>query len=563
MADQSDPNGRERLFVALDQLEDGITMHDSDLRLMYSNHAALELLDLPEELMQPGTAVEEVFRFNAERGEYGPGDPEEEVSKRISQLKRRKARCFERIRPDGTVVEIRGAPLEDGGFISIYKDVTQRKQAAEELRNANASLEENVAARTAELARQSALFEATLEHISQGISVFDQNLELALCNKTFIDLLDFPEEFGEVGTHIAQFFSYNAARGEYGEGDPEQLVQDRLDMAKKNEPHQFSRVLSDGTVIEISGNPMPSITGGFVTTYTDVTEKVHAQEEADKARQQAEVALARLKKTQDSLIQAEKMGALGQLVAGIAHEINTPVGVGLTSISHLEQKVLAMEKDLEAGKIRKSELTNFLQLARDGAALTRVNLQRAADLISSFKKIAVDQTQEKQRVFQLKRYTQSVFHSLLPQLRESPVKVELICDEAIEMNSYPGAYAQVISNLMINSLEHGFKAGEEGHIWISIEQVDSRVFIHLEDDGCGIPEENVPKIFDPFFRDSMGSQGTGLGLSVVYNIVQGKLCGEISCASPPGKGAIFKVDLPVILPSIMEHPCGVAPIPDL
>ena len=561
MAKRRGESGQDRLFAALDKLDDGITMHDSEFCLVYTNLSAITLLDLPVSLMRPGTPLAEVFRFNAERGDYGPGDTEQQVAERVALLKLREAHCFERTRPDGTVLEIKGAPLEDGGFISIYKDITERKQFAEKLGGLNASLEAKVRERTRELAHQSALLEATVENISQGISVFDRDLKLALCNDHFLNLLNLPEEFGEIGTDLDRFFRFNAERGEYGEGAVEDLVQERLDKARHPEPHAFRRILNDGTVIEVEGNPMPKITGGFVTTYADVTETVRAQESALAAKEEAEAALRELKETQETLIQAEKIAALGHLVAGIAHEINTPVGVGLTVISHLGEKQQAVKASLEEGQIRKSELVSFLASVEEAVNLTQANLQRSADLISSFKKIAVDQTSEERRRFNLSEYTRSVFHSLLPQFKESGIRIELVCAEEIEMDSFPGAYAQVLSNLMINALEHAFSPGQAGLIHISIEERDGMIRLRHQDDGCGIPEESLTRIFDPFFRKSMGGTGTGLGLSVVYNIVQGKLCGEISCLSREGEGATFLVEMPASVPDRNLHPCGVAPVP--
>ncbi|RED48507.1 PAS-domain containing protein [Aestuariispira insulae] len=562
MAGQQGNRDQGRLFSALDKLDDGITMHDSEFRLVYTNLSAITLLDLPVSLMRPGTPLEDVFRFNAERGDYGPGDVDAMVSERVALLKLRQAHCFERRRPDGTVLEIKGAPLEDGGFISIYKDVTERRQFAEKLREANASLEEKVKERTRELAYQSALLEATVEHISQGISVFDKDLRLALCNDRFMKLLNLPDGFSEVGTELSRFFTFNAERGEYGDGDINELVEERLEKARDPQPHSFRRVLNDGTVIEIEGNPMPVITGGFVTTYADVTETVRAQEEALAAKEDAEKALTELRETQETLIQAEKIAALGHLVAGIAHEINTPVGVGLTVVTHMTDRLDGLKGSLESGQIKKSDLTAFCEKADEAFELIRGNLERAADLISSFKKIAVDQTSEERREFNVAEYTRNVFHSLLPQFKESNIKIELVCDEAIEMDSFPGAFAQVVSNLMINSLEHAYKPGESGTIRLLIEEKDGMVRVEHCDDGCGIAEENVARVFDPFFRKSMGGAGTGLGLSVVYNIVQAKLCGDITCQSREGEGAVFIVELPKIVPDRGNHPCGVAPAPD-
>lgn len=543
------------LAQALDLLDAGISILDAEFNLVYCNAKVQELLDLPARMVAPGAPLKAIFQYNAERGEYGPGDPDEIVASRMAALHHHQEHKFERTRIDGTVVEVNGKPLAGGGFITVYSDITDLKKAQDNLRDAKESLEERVAERTQELhkseqelAHQKALLEATVENIAQGISVFDKDMKLALYNDQFLKMLDFPPRFGKLGTSLRDFFTYNAERGEYGDGDIDKLVEERMELARHPKPHSFTRRLGDGTVIEVRGNPMPKISGGFVTTYADVTAMVRAQEEALAAKEEAEQTLERLKETQKSLVQAEKMAALGQLVAGVAHEINTPLGVSLTAMTHFEGKLSALSKAFEAGQLRRSQMEDFMNAAKEASQLVTSNLQRSAELVDGFKKIAVDQTTEKRRVFNVRDYTRDVIFSLQSRIRDEGVAVDLTCPDDLELDSYPGAYSQVISNIVLNAIEHAFQDGQEKHVTVDARADAEMLTVDICDNGCGIPETDLPKIFDPFFTTGRGRGRSGLGLNRVYNIIQAQLHGDIACSSAPSEGTRFSVTIPITAP---------------
>jgi len=268
-------------------------------------------------------------------------------------------------------------------------------------------------------------------------------------------------------------------------------------------------------------------------------------QELVRRREEAETALARLREAQESLIQAEKLASLGALVAGVAHEINTPVGIALATASHLADATGDLRHLFEGGQIKKSDFRDYIDTASESCSLVLSNCERAAQLINGFKQVAVDQTSAERRRFKLKAYIQEVLLSLKPKLRQQHIEVAIDCPDALEMDSYPGALSQVLTNLVMNSAIHGFEGRPDGHVIISCEKLDGD-FIELKytDDGNGIPADIRNKIFDPFFTTKRGSGGNGLGLHIVFNIVTGSLKGQIAVESEPGRGTGFTLLLP-------------------
>ena len=283
-------------------------------------------------------------------------------------------------------------------------------------------------------------------------------------------------------------------------------------------------------------------------TIRDVTEREKSRLELEQARHDAEEALARQKVMQDELVQAEKMVALGSLVAGVAHEINTPVGVTLSSATHLEAETRKAESLYQAGDLTEDDLLDFFVTARQASQMMTINSQRAADLIQSFKQVAVDQTGGERRSFDLAVYLDEILLSLRPTLKKTQVAVMVECPEAITVDGMPGALSQVMTNLIMNSLNHAFDATQSGHIVIAAKQAGDWVEISYRDDGKGIPPALHGKVFEPFFTTKRGAGGSGLGLHLVYNIVNQTLKGSIQLASTPGQGVQFTIRFPRVLP---------------
>ena len=273
-----------------------------------------------------------------------------------------------------------------------------------------------------------------------------------------------------------------------------------------------------------------------------------AEDAARRSAQETARALQDLRQTQESLLQSERLASLGGLVAGVAHEINTPVGIALTSASVLKQATDELQEAVASTGLKKSEIMRYLDTAAESTRLIMNNAYRAAHLIHSFKQIAVDQTSEARRPFALNDYIKEIVSSLQPKLKKTPIRLEIDCPATIVLDSYPGAFAQVITNLTLNCVEHAFEPEGGGAIRIRARLDGDIVELHVSDDGKGIVPEVLDRIFDPFFTTRRGQGGTGLGLNIVYNLVVKQFCGTISVASTPGEGSHFTLRIPRVTP---------------
>ena len=266
--------------------------------------------------------------------------------------------------------------------------------------------------------------------------------------------------------------------------------------------------------------------------------------ERQRAEKDLTEALEYQKNMQEYLIQSEKMQALGGLVAGVAHEINTPVGVGVTAASHLKQITEQFLELCSNGAPRRKDMTDYLEDMSEAADILLKNLERASQLIKSFKQVSVDQASETRRKFNVRQYLAEILLSMNPRLKKTRIEVMVDCGEELEIDGYPGAFSQIITNLVMNSLIHAFDPEAPGTISIVVTAPEQNVQIVFADNGRGIAGEHLPKIFDPFFTTKRGCGGTGLGLSVIYNIVVQKFGGTIVCDSHPGLGTVFTIQFP-------------------
>jgi PAS domain S-box-containing protein len=302
-------------------------------------------------------------------------------------------------------------------------------------------------------------------------------------------------------------------------------------------------------------HPLRSPSGevvGVNVAAEEITERKRAEaallageREIRAARDAAEAALRNLRETQNSLIEAEKLAALGRLVAGIAHEINNPVGTSLTVASTLERKAAMIAKEMEQGTLRRSSLNEFIGISREASSQLVANLDHAAALIQSFKQVATDRNYSNQRVFDLRDLTEQAAMSLRPGLGKKNLIFNVECETDLIMNSYPGPYGQVLTNLFHNSVAHAFPAGGGGAIDIKVQAFgDDHVEIIFSDDGCGMSPEVRRKAFDPFFTTRRDQGHTGLGLHIVHTIVANCLEGRLTLDSAPGKGTKIQLILP-------------------
>ncbi|HTD28935.1 MAG TPA: ATP-binding protein [Xanthomonadaceae bacterium] len=262
-----------------------------------------------------------------------------------------------------------------------------------------------------------------------------------------------------------------------------------------------------------------------------------------------------LRRTQTQLVQQEKLASLGQLVAGVAHEVNTPVGVALAASTQITLEVERLSDMVASGQLRRAALTDVTTALNDLAELIARNCTRAGTLIQSFKAVAADQSSEERRRFDMRAYVEDVVRSLGPTLHRAHIKLtiegtHLPTTDRPMIDSYPGALSQVVINLVSNALAHAFEPEQAGAISIRIASRDAgHAELIVRDDGKGIPADVLPKIFDPFFTTRRGSGGTGLGLHIVHNLVAGLLGGAISVETAPGSGTAFLIVLPLSAPT--------------
>ena len=253
-----------------------------------------------------------------------------------------------------------------------------------------------------------------------------------------------------------------------------------------------------------------------------------------------------LKQAQQTLVESEKMASLGSLVAGVAHEINTPIGISVTASSYLQERVADFKSHIDSKQLSRSYLNEFTVNLDESMQLLQSNLRRASELIASFKQVAVDQSSEARYNFSLADNLHQVVVSLGHKLKKSQCEVDIQCDPKLSIFSFPGSFTQIYSNLILNSINHGFDNWDKPKkITIKVEQQGEELFIDYSDNGRGIPPEILPRIFDPFVTSKRGQGGSGLGTHIIYNLVVQLLKGRISCASEPGNGAQFHIRLPI------------------
>lgn len=277
-----------------------------------------------------------------------------------------------------------------------------------------------------------------------------------------------------------------------------------------------------------------------------------AEQEMQAAKETAERALAELRLTQDNLIEAEKLAALGGLVAGVAHEINTPVGTALTTASHLADETQALKARFQSGGLRRSDLAAHTDMATVLCELLLSNLNRAATLIHSFQQVAADQTNDVRRRFDLADYLGELATSLGPQLCRAGHQLQVVCPPDLEIDGFPGALSQIITHLVNNGWQHAFPPETHGCITLAVTAEASSapgamITLRIADNGRGIAEEQQPHIFEPFFTTCRGAGHPGLGLHIAYNLAASTLRGRLALESSGAEGSVFVLRFPRIV----------------
>lgn len=531
----------EQLQILLDNFPGGVSLLDESLRIVAWNSALLRMLDLPQQMFTGGPPlIRDVFKANIARGEYaefGGKTEQETLAILMAIVQRMEPYLYERTRHDGAIIEVRGAPIAGGGFVTICTDVSAKRSIEKEYK------------------RQTLFLKAVLANMPQGLSVFDEELRLQVWNQGFLDVLNYEPSVIYRGVPFRDLLNIMAQRGEYGATDAQQQVESRLALAMQFQEHQFERVRPNGHTHLVQGKPIheDGKLKGFVTTYTDITKQKQVELALSDANLQLEknvtAKTTALRHIQDNLIKSEKLAALGSLVAGVTHELNTPIGNSLLTSSSLKEKTIAFARLVQDGQLRKSDLTAFMRDAEQASELIERGLCSASELISSFKQVAVDQASSKRRKFHMDKVCSDVIATMMSKIRHTGVSIELNIAPNLELDSYPGSIDQIICNLVDNALLHGFHGQTGGRIRLVARQLAPDMLeLSFSDNGAGIAAEHLLHIFDPFFTTKLGRGGSGLGLNIVYNIVNHVLGGQISVQSEEGKGVSFILKLPLIAP---------------
>ena len=307
-------------------------------------------------------------------------------------------------------------------------------------------------------------------------------------------------------------------------------------------------------VLETSGIPLLDA-GGNLTGYRgidrDVTEREAAasrlrfsEEGWRAAAQRADEALSVLRQTQDDLIRAEKLASLGELVAGVSHEISTPLGIALTTSTQVEADSRTFERLVDENQLSRSRLLHYASRMREGAHLLTTNLRRASDLLYSFKQVASDQVLEERREIDLGAWIEELLKSLRALARPGRHAIIASCPEGMILDTYPGLLAQILANAIKNAIDHGLREREHGRITISVTPGATHLTIDVADDGIGIPADHLGRVFDPFFTTARARGGTGLGLHIIHNLAVNRLAGNVTLQSGVGEGTCLRLHLP-------------------
>ena len=285
-----------------------------------------------------------------------------------------------------------------------------------------------------------------------------------------------------------------------------------------------------------------------LTLTEEVDLRRHTEQELLTKQTQLQRYVDELNIAQERLVSSEKMAALGGLVAGITHDINTPVGIGVTATSFLQERLVQIEAAYKDKTLSPKALEEFINDAKQSTSLLTSNLDRASELVASFKQIAVDQASEAVRTINFKEYLGEVIRSLHPKIKNTSHHINLDCPEELTLNLPAGAISQIFTNLIMNSLIHGFDGLENGIIDIIIKDDDNYVVIDFKDNGNGVSEQQLEKLFDPFFTTKRDQGGSGLGTHITFNLVKQTLSGDIDVSSSPGNGLHYHISFPKDMP---------------
>ncbi|MBB6249604.1 PAS domain-containing sensor histidine kinase [Nitrospirillum iridis] len=583
-----------QLYGVLQLFSQAIVVFGPDDRVVFANdryHEMFPRSPAPGAIL--GWSFEDLLRQSIAAGQVpqADGDPEAYIARRMAQRG---------IAREGMIGDRWYRAVEEripgGGIVLSYHDITDRRVAEEELR------------------RKSAILSAAMEAVPGGFMVMDERFNFVVWSRNWPAIGGATDEIVRAYPNMPDLARWQSRRGDYdairleaNQFDTEtiasipwlgrllalqaarppqliptdeerellvqwQLLRYRPEGRPDGERAEGSGTIhiggDDGRIVEFRRSRMPGL--GWVSIYNDVTERYRREEETARAHAETARALQELRDTQESLVQAEKLASLGELVAGVAHELNTPVGISYTAATFLSDRLREFRVELERTP-RRATMMEFLDLVGETADLMTVNAGRAARLVQSFKNIAVDQTNDERRLLSLKSYLEEIAISLSPQWKRPGHTLTIDCPTGLVLDTYPGALSQVLTNLIVNATLHGYAPGQAGRLTITASPLPlaagggtgrpaaEHVEILFADDGKGIAPEALPRIFDPFFTTRRGAGSTGLGLNIVFNLVTRTLGGRIEVDSTPGRGTRFFLRLPKVAPQPPASPAQPSP----
>ncbi len=477
---------RQAEQAIIQSIQHGITVYDTHLQLVTCNPLFIYMMNIDTEIATPGRPINDLFRWGT------PALLDEIINKQPIHHR------FDV--SDDRVIDVIGEAVNDS-YVITYTDVTE------------------IVAAEAEAKRTSEKFMEILETspVGIGISGVDDD-EILWINSCGAKQLGFDNPTNAIGFSAKNCWANDADREAF--------------MTRFNSDGQVNN-----TAVELRcqrDGPFWCYLSWYKIDYNDQPCKLYWMYDITEYRA-----------AQQQLSDAQKMASLGRLVAGIAHEINTPLGVGITAVSYLEPLLADIADDLANGKLRKKKLTDTIEKLNGGLKIINTNLDSAAALVESFKQISVDRISERPRAIELNGYCRHIVQTLSPVTKNAKVELTFICTKEIVFNTYPGLISQVITNLITNSIKHAFVNQHDRKIIIALSGGEGKpVTIEYTDNGIGISEDIIANVMEPFFTTARNRGGTGLGLSIVHTCIVEKLNGTIKLTGNEGHGANFVITIP-------------------
>ncbi len=500
---------------------ESIEVTDSTVRLLYVNPAFERITGWALE-DAVGHSTSELFRAGSHDPSYYA-----EIMRTLRSTGTWQGPLIGR-RRDGTLsfqqATLAAIPDTDGrprGFIAIKQDAERDALANQAMESSGRRLQ------------------TMLEEAADAFFVHDDEGVLADVNATACKLLDTTRDALLGGTRLQDLL----------EEPEEERIAGLVRSVRVGEPVTLDALArrADGTTVAVGLRLGAFLFGGerfVVTLARDISERVALEASLRQRSEELDASLQALHTTQRELFQREKLAALGSLVAGVAHEVNTPLGVTLTAITLARDLAQGVQQALTAPQPSRRAVIDGLDQLTRSLDLAVQNAQRAATLIADFKKVSVDRASEQAREVELLSYLETVVASLAPMLRSAAGRVE-VSGTAVTLRTRPGAIAQVLTNLIQNAFTHAFENGEERMVLVRCRLEGTQAVVEVEDEGCGIPGHLLSRIFEPFVSTRLGRGGSGLGMHIVHNLVVEALQGDIELHSTLGEGTLVRIRLPI------------------